>query len=95
MNALLSQATLLTLFYLLMILISSGITSYFMGDGYSPSNAFFEAASAQGTVGLSTGITGPDMPAAVEVTYIFQMWTGRLEVIPVLVMIRALFFGYD
>lgn len=95
MNALLSQATLLTLFYLLMILVSSGITSYFMGDGYSPSKAFFEAASAQGTVGLSTGITGPDMPAAVEVTYIFQMWTGRLEVIPVLVMLRALFFGYD
>lgn len=50
----------------------------------------FESATAQGTVGLSAGITAPTMPATVE-TVILQMWLGRLEIIPVLVFLRALY----
>lgn len=50
----------------------------------------FESATAQGTVGLSAGITAPTMPATVE-TLILQMWLGRLEIIPVLVFLRALY----
>ncbi len=51
------------------------------------------SASAQGTVGLSCGITVPSMSPVLETIYIFQMWLGRLEVIPVLVLIRAVLFG--
>lgn len=50
----------------------------------------FESASAQDTVGLSTGITAPDMPASVETMFILQMWLGRLEIVPVLLFLRTL-----
>ncbi len=53
----------------------------------------FEVCSAQGNVGLSVGITSPSMPALAKVMLIFNMWIGRLEIIPVIVMIKSLFGG--
>ncbi|WP_254534847.1 TrkH family potassium uptake protein [Halomarina litorea] len=61
------------------------------GD-YTLENIIFEVASAQGNVGLSAGITGPEsLPAFGKVMFLFNMWIGRLEIIPVLVTLRALF----
>ena len=59
--------------------------------GFTLADAIFEVATAQGTVGLSSGITGPNMPMLAEVLFIFQMWVGRLEIIPVLVLINTIF----
>jgi len=50
----------------------------------------FEAASALGSVGLSTGVTSPDLPWLGKLVLILLMWLGRLEIIPVLVLLRAL-----
>jgi len=58
-------------------------------ETYTLENVLFEVASAQGNVGLSAGITGPGMPAAAKVMFLFNMWIGRLEIIPVLVLLRA------
>jgi len=82
-----------TFIYLLFVLISTFITYYLMGPGYSITDALFESASAQGTVGLSCGITNPEMSPGLEITYIIQMWTGRLEIIPILILFRAVFLG--
>jgi trk system potassium uptake protein TrkH len=54
--------------------------------GYSLSEAAFESVSAAANVGLSCGITSPSMPAMLKITYIFQMWAGRLEFIAVLAL---------
>ena len=64
-----------------------------MDDGFTFADALFESASAQGTVGLSAGITDPAMSPVLETTYIFQMWAGRMEIIPVMALIRALIWG--
>jgi trk system potassium uptake protein TrkH len=64
-----------------------------MGSNFTITDALFESASAQGTVGLSCGITNPEMSKVLEITYIIQMWTGRLEIIPVLVLLRTILFG--
>ncbi len=60
-------------------------------DAYTVENVIFEVASAQGNVGLSAGITGPGMPTVTKVMFLFNMWIGRLEIIPVLVLLRSLF----
>jgi trk system potassium uptake protein TrkH len=51
----------------------------------------FEVMSAQSNVGLSSGITGPEMPSATKTVLLFNMWVGRLEIIPVAVLLGAVF----
>ena len=55
----------------------------FLGHGFSLRQSMFEFASAMGTVGLSLGITTPDMPLACKVALILGMWLGRLEFIAI------------
>lgn len=59
-------------------------------EGYDVGVVLFEAASAQGNVGLSTGITGPGTPTAVKLAFVLSMWIGRLEIVPVVVTVRML-----
>ena len=59
---------------------------------YALENVIFEVASAQGNVGLSAGITGPkSLPTPGKIMFLFNMWIGRLEIIPVLVTLRTIF----
>ena len=93
MNTELAQASTFAFIYLLLVLGGTLVTAYSMEPGFALSDAFFESASAQGTVGLTRGITRPDMSPVVESTFILQMWAGRLEIIPIVVLVRALLFG--
>lgn len=93
MNEEFTKAASFAIIFFLLILGSAMITTFFIGNDYNFADALFESASAQATVGLSSGITDPSMSPVLEILYIFQMWAGRLEVIPILALIRALFFG--
>lgn len=74
--------------YLIIILLSWIVL---MGCGYSDFNALFEIVSAIGNNGLSAGITSPGLPILVKLVLIFDMWVGRLEIIPILVCIYGLY----
>lgn len=91
-NQELRSAGLLTLGYLLCLALATILVLALLPQ-LSFSHAFFEVASAQGTVGLSTGLTGPAMDRATELLFIFLMWLGRLEIFPVLAFLRALRHG--
>lgn len=52
----------------------------------------FEVCSAQGNVGLTAGITSIHMSELAKVMLIINMWVGRLEIIPIIVLFRS-FFG--
>ena len=54
---------------------------------YSLSDVLFEAASALGSVGLSVGITTPELPWLGKLILIIFMWMGRLEIIPILILL--------
>lgn len=93
LNDELRAATLFTLAYLLILGVSLIVLLNVMGADFSLADAVFEVATAQGTVGLSSGITGPSMSPVAELLFIVQMWMGRLEIIPVLVLVRTVIAG--
>ncbi len=70
------SASLIILAYIMTVFIGALAG---MLEGYPFVEAIFESASATGNVGLSCGVTSPSMPALLKLTYIFQMWAGRLE----------------
>jgi len=88
-----AQAAVLTGLYLALMMTSAVALSLLVDPSYSLADIIFESATAQGTVGLSTGVTRPAMNAWAEGLLIFQMWIGRLEIFPVLILLRSLVAG--
>jgi len=78
------SALLITLLYLGLYMLGAIMGTWF---GYPFLNSLFESTSAAANVGLSCGITNAGMPVALKLTYIFQMWAGRLEFMSVFVLI--------
>ncbi|GAB4308499.1 MAG: TrkH family potassium uptake protein [Methanobacteriaceae archaeon] len=74
--------------YLIFIFISWTIL---VSQGYDGLNSLFEVFSAQGNVGLSMGIVSANMPDIAQIALIGNMWIGRLEIIPVLVLLKSFF----
>ena len=59
--------------------------------GYDPFKSLFTAMSLQGNNGLDLGIITHNIPPALKIVSMFDMWTGRLEIYPVLITLRAFF----
>jgi trk system potassium uptake protein TrkH len=88
-----AEAATFTLLYVAIFISSVIIMALVVSPEFTLADIMFEAASAQGTVGLSSNITTPDMPVIVEIVFILQMWLGRLEIFPVLALFRVMFLG--
>jgi trk system potassium uptake protein TrkH len=58
-----------------------------IGYGYPLLDSLFESTSAAANVGFSCGITDTSMPAILKITYIIEMWAGRLEIMSVFALI--------
>ncbi|MDP2652428.1 MAG: TrkH family potassium uptake protein [Candidatus Omnitrophota bacterium] len=87
------SSCLILLAYVVTVFIGSMVG---MMCGYPFLDSLFESASATGNVGLSCGITAVTMPWVLKISYIVQMWAGRLEfmsVFAVLGFVFALFRG--
>lgn len=66
----------------------------FLTTGEDPFGSLFEVISATGTVGLSTGICRPELPALLKIVLCADMLMGRLEVFAWLVVLhRGTWFG--
>ena len=74
--------------YLIFIFIS---WSLFCLYGHDPFKSLFDTISIQGNVGLTLGEINSGLEAPLKVICIFNMWTGRLEIYPVLITLRAAF----
>ena len=57
--------------------------------GYDPFRSLFAAMSLQGNNGLELGIINYTLNPILKIVSLFDMWTGRLEIYPVLITIRA------
>ncbi|MBN2598934.1 MAG: TrkH family potassium uptake protein [Candidatus Thermoplasmatota archaeon] len=87
---LVNEAAIVSFMWVLILVIS-----FFLIGVLYPSetigNLFLEICSAQGNVGLSIGLTSISMEPLAKILLIFNMWIGRLEIIPVIVLVRSLF----
>jgi trk system potassium uptake protein TrkH len=59
----------------------------FVASGYPSLDALFEVTSALGTVGLSTGITRPELETPLKLLLCVAMLLGRLELLALLVLL--------
>ncbi|GAA0227284.1 TrkH family potassium uptake protein [Haladaptatus pallidirubidus] len=89
-----SEAAIVSMLWII-LLITGSVLLVNVTPEFGYADALFEVASAQGNVGLSTGIVGPTMSPLGEGMLVLNMWVGRLEIIPVLVFIRSALFGLN
>lgn len=87
---LIDEAAIVSFIWVVMIVSSFFIMAY-LYPHETIGNVFFEVCSAQGNTGLSIGLTSMSMDPIAKILLIFNMWIGRLEIIPVIVLIRSIF----
>ncbi|NUB92369.1 TrkH family potassium uptake protein [Haloterrigena sp. SYSU A121-1] len=90
-----TEATVVFVLWLAGLAVGIAVFLWTLPPEYPLEYVVFDVMSAQSTVGLDTGITGPEMPTAAKTVLIFNMWIGRLEIIPVAVLLGALFQKLD
>ncbi len=75
---------------LVMLLFGAAVVASwfpFLLMGYDPLDALFEVVSATGTVGLSVGITRPDLPVVLKGVLCADMLLGRVELVAWMVIL--------
>ncbi len=77
----------ITLYFILILITWSLLCLY----GHDPLNSLFFTFSMQGNVGLEIGQMSQNLELPLKIIGIFNMWTGRLEIYPVLITLRAFF----
>ena len=85
-NRRVDAAAVLSILWLSMVATGIFILQYLKLPTYQLIDVIFEVASATSGVGISTGISHPDLPWLGKLTLICMMWMGRLEIIPVLLL---------
>lgn len=78
--AMVQSVMIISLLYVALYLLGAGIG---LAYGMPLQESLFESVSASANVGLSVGVTDPSMPVLLELTYMMQMWAGRLEFVAV------------
>jgi len=86
------EAATLSFMYLILLLVGVMVLMHTVGPEVPASDVFFEVCSAQGNTGLTVGITRPGMNQVAESMLIVNMWMGRLEILPVLMLLQSFYF---
>ncbi|TYL37624.1 potassium transporter Trk [Natronococcus pandeyae] len=86
-----TEATVVFVLWILFLIVGVAVLLWTLSPDHPLEYVIFDVMSAQSNVGLDAGITGSEMPAAAKVMLIFNMWIGRLEIIPVAVLLGAAF----
>lgn len=90
-----AEASLISVLWLISIFISVLLLSHLVGSQFDLSHIIFDVCSAQGNVGITCGVISPSLPAIGKVLVMLNMWIGRLEIIPVIVLVRYVFKGFS
>jgi len=86
-------AALLTFLWAAFIGIGVLVLLHTVPKEFSLADVILEVTSTQSNVGLTVGMTGPTMNTWAKLMLTFNMWAGRVEIVPVLMLLRSLFLG--
>jgi len=94
-NRRVEAAAVLFILWLGVVLLGVFVLQYLKLPTSDIVDVIFEAASATSGVGISSGVTHPDLPWLGKLTLMCLMWIGRLEIISVLLLLSLpiKFFG--
>ena len=81
--------------WLIIYMISTLVLLNNVPDGYTFRDVLFETTSALSCVGLSTGITSSTLTIAAKINLILTMLIGRLELIPMVVLISMIMRNFS
>jgi trk system potassium uptake protein TrkH len=81
---------LVIMLYFLTVSIATVVTLHFSTIFFESTAVIFELVSAMSNVGITTGFVSPEMPYVAKWVFLLVMWIGRLEIVPVLVVILEL-----
>ena len=90
-----TEATVVFLLWITFLVIGVAVLLRVLSPAHPLEYVIFDVMSAQSNVGLSSGITGPAMPDTAKAMLIVNMWVGRLEIIPIAVLIGSIFQRLD
>ena len=77
----------------LYLIVLASSTLLFLAYGYGLADSLFETSSALATTGLSVGLTGHGLPWPLKLVLIIDMWMGRVEIVPVLILLNPANIG--
>jgi trk system potassium uptake protein TrkH len=90
-----SKNMLVIVIYVLTIFIATIVTLHLYITSFPLDNVVFEIVSALSNAGLSVGLISVASPFAVKWIFIVLMWLGRLEIVPVVIIIMGLLKGIE
>ncbi|MFC7071632.1 TrkH family potassium uptake protein [Halovenus rubra] len=90
-----TEAAVVLILWLSTLLVGVVVLLQVLSPEHPLEYVLFEVMSAQSNVGLDSGITGPTMPNLSKIMLVVNMWVGRLEIIPIAVLLSSLFQRFD
>ncbi|MCZ9312844.1 MAG: TrkH family potassium uptake protein [Methanocorpusculum sp.] len=94
-DMLIAKSLLLIILYILLVV---AILVILLHDPYFSKDVIgtmYDVFSCVGNNGSTAGVVGPDMPDYAKVVMYFAMWIGRLEIIPVIILVWGLLRGFE
>jgi len=86
-----TEATVVFILWITFLAVGVAVLLRVLSPAHPLEYVIFDVMSAQSNVGLDSGITGPTMPDTAKAMLIINMWVGRLEIIPVAVLLGSIF----
>ena len=91
----LSKNMLIIILYVLVVFVATILALHIAPTPFEVHKVVFEVISAISNNGLGHGYMTAASPAAAKWLFIFVMWIGRLEIIPVLILVMGIVRGFE
>lgn len=91
----LSKNMLIIILYVLTIFVAAILALHLAPTDFEVHEVVFELVSAASNVGLGLGYVTAASPVTIKWVFILVMWIGRLEIVPVFILLMGIVRGFE